>query len=47
MTDARTLGGGEHADPADSRAYDLVDPGTGEVFARAPISYQADVDRAF
>jgi hypothetical protein len=45
MTDARTLGGGEHADPADSRVYALVNPG--EVFARAPISYQAGVDRAF
>ena len=39
--------GGEHVDPADGRLYDLVNPATGEVFAQAPMSGKADVDRAF
>jgi betaine-aldehyde dehydrogenase len=39
--------GGEHVDPADGRLYDVVNPATGEVFARAPMSGRADVDRAF
>ena len=32
--------------PADGRYEDLVDPSTGEVFASAPVSGPADVDRA-
>jgi len=39
--------GGELADPADGRLYDLVNPSTGEVFAQAPASGKEDVDRAF
>ncbi|MCA1849404.1 MAG: aldehyde dehydrogenase family protein, partial [Actinobacteria bacterium] len=39
--------GGEHVDPADGRLYDVVNPATGEVFAQAPMSGRADVDRAF
>jgi betaine-aldehyde dehydrogenase len=39
--------GGEHADSADGRTYDLVNPATGEVFAQAPMSGKADVDKAF
>ena len=39
--------GGEHTEPADGRTYDLVNPSTGEVFAQAPLSGGADVDRAF
>jgi betaine-aldehyde dehydrogenase len=39
--------GGEHVDPADGRLYDLVNPATGEVFARAPMSGKEDIDRAF
>jgi betaine-aldehyde dehydrogenase len=50
MTDTRTVKnfvGGEYADPADGRTYDLVNPATGEVFAQAPLSGEEDVDRAF
>jgi betaine-aldehyde dehydrogenase len=32
--------------PADGRYEDLIDPSTGEVFASAPVSGEADVDRA-
>jgi len=39
--------GGERAPAADGRTSDLVDPSTGEVFANAPISGQADLDAAF
>jgi betaine-aldehyde dehydrogenase len=37
---------GAAAEPADGRYADLVDPSTGEVFASAPVSGKADVDRA-
>jgi betaine-aldehyde dehydrogenase len=37
---------GAAAEPADGRYEDLIDPSTGEVFAAAPVSGQADVDRA-
>ncbi len=37
---------GSFADAADGRTSELVDPSTGEVFAEAPISGQADVDAA-
>jgi betaine-aldehyde dehydrogenase len=50
MTDTRTLRnfvGGEQADTADGRTYELVNPATGEVFARAPLSGEEDVERAF
>jgi betaine-aldehyde dehydrogenase len=39
--------GGESAEPAAGRLYDLVNPSTGEVFAQAPASGKEDVDRAF
>jgi betaine-aldehyde dehydrogenase len=38
---------GEHTDPADGQSYDLVNPATGETFATAPASREADVDAAF
>ncbi|GAA3343577.1 gamma-aminobutyraldehyde dehydrogenase [Amorphoplanes nipponensis] len=38
--------GGAAAEPADGRYEDLIDPSTGEVFAAAPVSGPADVDRA-
>ncbi|GGN69215.1 gamma-aminobutyraldehyde dehydrogenase [Actinoplanes lobatus] len=38
--------GGEAVAPAEGRYADLVDPSTGEVFASAPVSGDADVDRA-
>jgi len=50
MTDTRTVKnfvGGEYADPAAGKTYDLVNPATGEVFAQAPLSGEEDVDRAF
>jgi len=43
----RNFIGGEYADPAEGRLYDLVNPATGEVFAQAPASGKEDVDRAF
>src|SRR3954452_8297917 len=42
----RNFVGGSFVDTADGRTADLVDPSTGEVFARAPVSSAADVDRA-
>jgi betaine-aldehyde dehydrogenase len=50
MTETRTLQnfvGGEYAEPADGRTYDLVNPATGEVFSQAPLSSEEDVDRAY
>jgi len=38
---------GEHVDPADGRFYDVTNPATGEVFAKAPASGKEDVDRAY
>jgi len=37
---------GAHVAPAGGRYADLIDPSTGEVFAAAPVSDQADVDAA-
>jgi betaine-aldehyde dehydrogenase len=37
---------GKAAEPTDGRYADLIDPSTGEVFASAPVSSAADVDRA-
>jgi len=37
---------GEHVEPVDGSYADLIDPATGEVFAAAPVSGAADVDRA-
>jgi betaine-aldehyde dehydrogenase len=37
---------GEFVDAQDGRAGDLVDPSTGDVFGTAPVSGEADVDRA-
>src|SRR3954454_21280286 len=37
---------GGPVEPADGRYADLIDPSTGEVFASAPVSGEADVDRA-
>jgi betaine-aldehyde dehydrogenase len=38
--------GGEYRDAADGRTSTLVNPSTGEGFAEAPVSGQADVDAA-
>jgi len=39
--------GGEYVDPAEGRLYDVVNPATGEGFAQAPVSGEADLDKAF
>ncbi|QYJ15954.1 Gamma-aminobutyraldehyde dehydrogenase [Rubrobacter xylanophilus DSM 9941] len=39
--------GGRFVEPASGELYDVVNPSTGEVFARAPMSGEEDVDRAF
>src|SRR5215510_8433828 len=49
MTEKRTLHNfvaGEKVEPVDGGYSDLVDPSTGEVFAAAPVSGAADIDRA-
>jgi betaine-aldehyde dehydrogenase len=38
---------GEPVDAAEGRTSELVDPSTGEVFATAPVSGEADIDAAF
>jgi betaine-aldehyde dehydrogenase len=38
---------GELVDSASGETYDVVDPTTGEVYARAPLSGAEDVDRAY
>jgi betaine-aldehyde dehydrogenase len=45
-TTLRNFIGGTYEDPVDGGYADLVDPSTGEVFAAAPVSGSADVDRA-
>ncbi|WP_424211534.1 gamma-aminobutyraldehyde dehydrogenase [Streptomyces sp. BI20] len=42
----RNFIGGEFRDAADGRTSDVVNPATGEVYATAPLSGQADVDEA-
>ncbi len=37
---------GKHVDTADGRTAPVIDPSTGEVFAEAPVSGEADVDAA-
>jgi betaine-aldehyde dehydrogenase len=43
----RNFIGGESMEASDGRTSDLVDPTTGEVFATAPVSGPADIDRAY
>jgi betaine-aldehyde dehydrogenase len=38
---------GTHVAAADGQTTELIDPSTGEVFATAPLSRQADIDAAF
>jgi acyl-CoA reductase-like NAD-dependent aldehyde dehydrogenase len=42
----RNFVGGEHVDAKDGRTSDVIDPSTGEPYARAPVSGPADVDAA-
>ena len=37
---------GQHVDAADGRTTNVVNPATGQVYATAPLSAQADVDAA-
>jgi len=43
----RNVVGGELVDAASGRTYDVVDPTTGETYARAPLSTEEDLDRAY
>jgi acyl-CoA reductase-like NAD-dependent aldehyde dehydrogenase len=45
-TVARMLIGGEPADAADGKTFDVTDPASGSVIATAPLGGRADVDRA-
>ena len=38
---------GEYVEPESGRYSDIVNPATGEAYARAPISSEQDVDRAY
>ena len=46
MEDLQNFIGGRWTDTSDRRS-DLVNPSTGEVFATAPVSGEAEVDAAF
>ncbi len=47
LPELRNFIAGESVSAEDGRSADLIDPTTGEPFARAPISSTGDVDRAF
>jgi betaine-aldehyde dehydrogenase len=47
LPELRNFVDGESVQAEDGRSADLIDPTTGEPFARAPISTAGDVDRAF
>jgi betaine-aldehyde dehydrogenase len=47
MRALRNFIGGKSVDPASDAAAELINPSTGEAFATAPVSGQADVDAAF
>src|SRR3970282_1034439 len=38
--------GGEQVDAADGQTFDVINPATGELLARAPLGGREDVDRA-
>jgi betaine-aldehyde dehydrogenase len=46
-TDLTNFINGEKVSSAEGRTMDVIDPTTGEVFAKAPMSGQADIDAAF
>jgi betaine-aldehyde dehydrogenase len=46
MRKLQNLVGGEHRDAADGRTSTLVNPATGDAFAEAPLSGEADADAA-
>src|SRR6476620_2349786 len=43
----RNFIGGQYVDPEGDATTDIVDPSTAQVVAKAPVSSQADVDRAY
>src|SRR4051812_20713382 len=45
-TKLRNFIGGESVDPAEGGTEEVVNPATGEVIAEAPLSTEADVERA-
>ena len=49
MTDLtfKNVVNGELVDSASGETYEVIDPSTGEVYARAPMSGAEDVDRAY
>ncbi len=47
MKELRNFIGGKWAEPASDTRAELINPSTGEAFATAPVSSQADVDAAF
>jgi betaine-aldehyde dehydrogenase len=46
VQDAQMLIGGEHVSAADGQTFDVYNPATGELIARAPLGGKADVDHA-
>jgi betaine-aldehyde dehydrogenase len=47
MTDIRNFINGEQVDAAEGRTTEVIDPSTGEAYATAALSGEADVDAAF
>jgi betaine-aldehyde dehydrogenase len=47
MKELRNFIGGQWTDPASDARAEIINPSTGEAFASAPVSGQADVDAAF
>jgi len=47
MRELRNFIGGQWTDPASDARAEIINPSTGEAFATAPVSSQADVDAAF
>ena len=45
-TDVKMIIGGEQVDAADGQTFEVVNPATGEVIARAPLGGPEDVNRA-
>ncbi|MGH2358894.1 MAG: aldehyde dehydrogenase family protein, partial [Candidatus Limnocylindria bacterium] len=46
VRDVQMIIGGEQVDAAEGMTFDVTNPATGEVIARAPLAGPVDVDRA-
>src|SRR5688572_18987446 len=46
VLELKNLIGGEFVDPAEGQMEDVVNPATGDVIAKAPLSTKEDVDKA-